>query len=331
MRVVHEPAQLPSLLAQARGEAAAAFGDDRLFLEKYLERPRHVEVQVIADGHGHAVHLGERECSIQRRHQKLIEESPSPVVGGAERERIGALALAAVRAAGYVNAGTVEFLRATDGSVYFMEVNARLQVEHPVTEMVTGIDLVKEMLFVAAGHELGFAQDSVQIDGHAIECRIIAEDPARHFMPAPGTITSQRLPSGPGIRYDGGTAAGFTIPIHYDPLIGKVIAWGRTRGEAIARMGRALEEMRIDGVTTSISFHRALLAHPAFAAGELHTGFLEEHPELLRPVDNPWLDEIAVVAAAVAHFRRVAAGPTDAGARQSLRSAWKWQARGWPR
>jgi len=330
MRIVRSPDELPSLLAQARGEAASAFGDDRVFLEKFVERPRHIEVQVLADSHGRCIHLAERECSIQRRHQKLIEECPSPVVDAATRETIGDLAVKAVQAAGYVNAGTVECLRGEDGSFYFMEVNARLQVEHPVTEMVTGLDLVKAMIHIAAGEPLPLTQDQVEMRGHAIECRIVAEDPTRNFMPSPGLIHSQRSPHGPGIRYDGGTYSGYTVPVHYDPLIGKLVAWGRDRDESIARMARALDELRIDGITTSVSFHRKVMDHPAFRQGELHTGFLEQHPELLSTDDDPWLDEIAVIAAAVAHFRRLELEGTareDAGG-AAARSGWKWQGRG---
>jgi acetyl-CoA carboxylase biotin carboxylase subunit len=332
MRILRHEDEVASLLAQARGEAGSAFGDPTVFLEKYVERPRHIEVQILADAHGGCVHLGERECSIQRRHQKLIEESPSPVCDAATRERIGELAIKAVQAAGYVNAGTVEFLRGEDGSFYFMEVNARLQVEHPVTEMVTGIDLVKEMIHVAAGRELPLTQGDIDLRGHAIECRIIAEDPARNFTPSPGTIRGLRRPTGPGIRYDDGIYAGYTVPVFYDPMVAKLIAWGRGRDESISRMARALDELRIDGLTTSIPFHRQVMAHPAFIEGRLHTGFLDEHPELLEPGDDPWLNEISVIAAAVAHFRRLeessARGMTD-GAKGGG-SAWKWHGRrGW--
>jgi acetyl-CoA carboxylase biotin carboxylase subunit len=329
MRVVRGAAELPSLLDQARGEAASAFGNDTIFLEKYIERPRHIEVQVLADTHGNCIHLGERECSIQRRHQKLIEESPSPVVDEKTQLKIGELALKAVRASGYVNAGTVEFLRGEDGSFYFMEVNARLQVEHPVTEMVTGIDLVKAMIDVAAGRKLKLSQKSIEMRGHAIECRIIAEDPNRNFTPSPGTIRGLRPPSGPGIRYDDGSYAGYTVPVFYDPLVAKLIAWGRDRREAIVRMARALDELRIDGLTTSVSFHRKVMSHPAFLDGELHTGFLEEHRELLEPDADPWLDEIAVVAAAVAHFRQVESD--SARGTETTRTAgsrWRWHGRG---
>jgi acetyl-CoA carboxylase biotin carboxylase subunit len=329
MRVVRNTKELPSLLDQARGEASTAFGDDRVFLEKFVERPRHIEVQILADGQGSCIHLGERECSIQRRHQKLIEESPSPVVNAETRRRIGELAVRAVRAAGYVNAGTVEFLRGEDGSFYFMEVNARLQVEHPVTEMVTGVDLVKAMIEIAAGQGLPLTQEELSLRGHAIECRIIAEDPANNFTPSPGTIRGLRVPSGPGVRYDDGTYPGYTVPMFYDPLVAKLIAWGRDRDEAIQRSARALEELRIDGLMTSVSFHRKVMEHEAFRSGALHTGFLEEHPELLAPQDDRLLEEIAVVAAAVAHFRRAEArsaqGRSDTGGR---RSNWKWYGRG---
>ena len=305
MRVVRASAELPSLLAQAQGEARSSFGDETVFLEKYVDRPRHIEVQVLADAQGNCIHLGERECSIQRRHQKLIEESPSPIIDAATRATIGAMAVKAALACGYVSAGTVEMLRGADGSFYFMEMNTRLQVEHPVTEMVYGVDLVKAMIEIAAGAKLPFTQDQVVPRGHAIECRIIAEDPSRNFMPAPGTIRALRGPGGPGVRYDGGIYGGFTVPVHYDPLLAKLITWGANRNEAAARMTRALDELRVDGVKTSIAFHRRVMTHPAFLAGDLHTGFLEEHPELLTSGKDPWLSEVAVLAAAVAHFRRL--------------------------
>jgi acetyl-CoA carboxylase biotin carboxylase subunit len=332
MRVVREPGQLASLVAQARGEAASAFGDDRIFIEKFVERPRHIEVQILADVHGRTMHLGERECSIQRRHQKLVEESPSPVVDAATRRKLGELAVRAVEAAGYVNAGTVEFLRGADGSFWFMEVNARLQVEHPVTELVYGVDLVQAQIRVAAGERLPFEQEELAPRGHAIECRIIAEDPSRNFMPSPGLIRGERIPSGPGVRYDGGTYAGFHVPVHYDPLIGKLITWGRDRDEAIRRMGRGLDELRIEGVATSVSFLRKLMDHPAFRAGDLSTGFLAEHPELLEPGTDPWLDEIAIVAASIDHFRRVQASSSGARAGAGRGgSPWKRhdRTRGW--
>src|SRR5262245_6209627 len=325
MRIVRSEAELPALLAQARGEARSSFGDETVFLEKYVERPRHIEVQVLADAHGRCVHLGERECSIQRRHQKLIEESPSPVIDDATREAIGAMAVQAAKACNYVSAGTVEMLRGADGSFYFMEMNTRLQVEHPVTEMVYGIDLVKSMIEIAAGAPLPFAQEDVSARGHAIECRIIAEDPARNFMPSPGTIRALRAPSGPGVRYDGGIYGGFAVPVHYDPMLAKLIAWGGDRAEAAARMARALNELRIDGVKTSINFHQRVMTHRAFLAGDLHTGFLEEHPELLARAADPWLEEIALLAAAVAHFRRLERQSSAASTGRTSR--WKQAAR----
>ncbi|HEX4825958.1 MAG TPA: acetyl-CoA carboxylase biotin carboxylase subunit [Candidatus Polarisedimenticolaceae bacterium] len=325
MRIVRSEAELPSLLAQAKGEAGSAFGDATVFLEKYVERPRHIEVQVLADAHGSCVHLGERECSIQRRHQKLIEEAPSPVLDAATRARIGEIAVKAARACGYVSAGTIEMLRGADGSFYFMEMNTRLQVEHPVTEMIYGVDLVKAMIGIAAGGKLPFRQDGLVPRGHAIECRIIAEDPERNFMPAPGTIRALRAPTGPGVRYDGGVYGGFTVPVFYDPMLAKLIAWGHDRAEAAARMARALNELRIDGIKTSINFHRRVMTHPAFLAGDLHTGFLEEHPELVAPAADPWLEEIALLAAAVAHFRRLERqSQTGPGGRPSR---WKQAAR----
>ena len=331
MRVARNERELPALLAQARGEARSAFGDPTLFLEKLIVRPRHIEVQVLADAHGTCLALGERECSIQRRHQKLIEESPSPAVDAQTRASLQELALRAVRAVGYVNAGTVEFLRDADGRFYFIEVNARLQVEHPVTEMVTGIDLVRSMIEIAGGGTVPARQEDIELRGHAVECRIVAEDPARNFLPSPGTIRGLRTPSGPGIRYDDGTYAGWTVPVHYDPMIAKLVAWGRSRSESISRMARALDELRIDGLTTSIPLHRKVMASEAFQRGELHTGFLEQHPELLVPAADPWLDDIAVVAAAIAHFRRMEARSAAGGTNDTPgRSAWRRGGRaGW--
>jgi acetyl-CoA carboxylase biotin carboxylase subunit len=329
MRVVNSADELPSLLAQAKGEAASAFGDDTVFLEKFVEKPRHIEVQVIADTHGNCVHLGERECSIQRRHQKLIEESPSPVVTPEDRAMIGDLAVKAAQAAGYSSAGTVEFLRGADGSFYFMEVNARLQVEHPVTEMVTGIDLVRTMIEVAAGKKLPFTQDDIELRGHSIECRIIAEDPARNFMPSPGKIRGLRAPMGPGVRYDGGTYPGYEVPIFYDPMLAKLVVWGADRQQAIARMRRALDEYRVDGIRTSVPFHRKLMDSKKFAAGDMHTCYLDEHPELMKASPDPWLSEIAVIAASVAHFREVERKSAQARmSGGSDRSYWKWVHRG---
>jgi acetyl-CoA carboxylase biotin carboxylase subunit len=331
MRAVQGASEMPSLFAQAQGEAKAAFGDDTVFLEKLVVRPRHIEVQVLADAHGRCIHLGERECSIQRRHQKLIEEAPSPAIDETTRREIGAMAVRAAQACGYVSAGTVEMLRGDDGSFYFMEMNTRLQVEHPVTEMVYGIDLVKAMIEIAAGRPLPWSQDELVARGHAIECRIIAEDPERGFVPSPGTIRALRAPGGPGLRWDSGVYGGFTVPVHYDPMLAKLIAWGATRDEAASRMARALDELRVDGIRTSINFHRRVMTHPAFLSGALHTGFLAEHPELTRAAEDSWLQEVAVLAAAIAHFRRLERLSAQGGPPAPRASAWKRPVPGWRR
>ncbi|HHK42289.1 MAG TPA: acetyl-CoA carboxylase biotin carboxylase subunit [Planctomycetaceae bacterium] len=303
MRVVDGPEEMASALERARSEAQTSFANPTVYIERYIRRPRHIEVQVLFDSHGNGVSFGERECSIQRRHQKIIEESPSPVIDPETREKIGEMALSAARAADYVGAGTVEFLRDDDGSFYFMEVNARLQVEHPVTEEVYGRDLVKAQIRVAAGEKLRWTQQQLVPRGHAIECRITAEDPERNFMPCPGRIEAVRVPSGPGIRDDSAVSAGYTIPIHYDPMIGKLIARGASRGEAIRRMRRALEEYRLEGITTNIPFLRKLMDHPDFVAGNLHTGFIAEHEEQLHQVADPSADEITLCAAAIHAYR----------------------------
>jgi acetyl-CoA carboxylase biotin carboxylase subunit len=275
MRVVHTPQDLATALQTARQESEAAFGDGQVYVEKYIEEPRHIEVQILADRHGAVVHLGARDCSIQRRHQKLIEEAPPPRL----RERtLAVLTRAAVRAAqviGYVNAGTVEFLVDAQETVYFMEMNTRIQVEHPVTEMVTGLDLVKEQIRIAAGERLPFGQRDVELRGHALECRINAEDPRHDFRPSPGVITTFHPPGGPGVRVDTHCYPGYTIPPHYDSLMAKVITWGRDRDEAIARMRRALMEFEIGGVRTTIPFHLRVLDNAFFRRGEVYTNFVQ--------------------------------------------------------
>ncbi len=273
-KVVYAPEEVPAALESARREAQNYFGNPAVYVEKYIRGPRHVEIQIFADGHGHVVHLGERDCSIQRRHQKLIEEAPSPAVDEALRQRMGEAAVRAARAVGYVGAGTVEFLLAPDGRFYFLEMNTRIQVEHPVTEMVTGIDLVQEQLRVAAGLPLSFRQEDVVLRGHALECRINAEDPSQNFRPASGQITLYRAPAGPWVRVDSGVGPGSVVPPQYDSLLAKVIVWGRTRAEAIARMERALAEFRIEGVPTTIPFHRLALAHPVFREGKADITFV---------------------------------------------------------
>ena len=274
MRVVPEPDALESALATAAAEAAAAFGDAAVYLERFLPDPRHVEIQILMDGQGQGIHLGERDCSIQRRHQKLLEEAPSPALTDALRQAMGRAALSVAQAAGYRNAGTVEFLLDERGSFYFMEMNTRIQVEHPVTEMVTGVDLVKAQLRIAAGEPLPLSQADVRISGHSLECRINAEDPDR-FLPSPGRLTNFRPPGGPGVRVDSHAYAGYVVPPYYDSLLGKVIVHAHDRGEAIARMQRALGEMQIQGVQTTIPFHQKVLRHPDFLAGRTSTRFLE--------------------------------------------------------
>jgi acetyl-CoA carboxylase biotin carboxylase subunit len=279
MRIAHNAEELASSLSSAAQEAEAAFGDPAVYLERQLQKPRHIEVQILGDRHGNLVHLGERECSIQRRHQKIVEECPSPLGGGALRERLGQAALAVGRNVGYYSAGTVEFLVESEkpDSFYFLEMNTRLQVEHPVTELVTNIDIVCAQLRIAAGERLSWRQEDVRLRGAAVECRIYAEDSTRNFLPAPGIVTELAEPAGPGIRNDSALYRGYEIPVHYDPLVSKLIAYGNNRDEAVRRMLRALGEYRVGGIPTSISFLRRLISHPDFRSGKLHTGFLAEH------------------------------------------------------
>src|SRR6478672_13436259 len=274
MRIVRAAAELPNLLRTAQREAEAAFGNGDVYVEKYLENPRHIEFQVLGDHHGNVIHLGERECSIQRRHQKLIEESPSPALTDKVRRKMGGVVADAARAVQYTNAGTFEFLMDAKGNFYFMEVNTRIQVEHPVTEMVTGIDLVKEQIRIAAGHKLSMRQSDVTFTGHSIECRINAEDPET-FAPSPGVIHAFNVPGGPGVRFDSFAHAECTISPYYDSMIGKLIVHGRDRGEAIARMRRTLEMTVIEGIKTSVPLDLKIINEPDFAAGRLSTAFME--------------------------------------------------------
>ncbi len=298
MRVVGEPADLRDALQAARREAQSAFGDPHVLLEKYFPAIHHVEIQVLGDHHGQLLHLYERECSVQRRHQKIIEESPAPVVRDpALREAIAAAAVRLAAAAGYTNAGTVEFIVEPAGGFYFLEMNTRLQVEHPVTELVTGIDLVNWQLRVAAGEPLPFAQSDVRQRGHAIECRVYAEDPAAGFLPSIGRIAHYVRPAGPGLRVDDGIEAGSEVTPYYDPMLAKVITWGQDRPEAIRKMGRALREMVVLGVTTNVPFLRAILEEPAFLAGETSTHFLAEHlPDWQPPAEVSEMEWIAAAA-----------------------------------
>ncbi len=278
MRAVMGPDELEAQYRAARTEAANAFGNDAVYLERLIQRPRHIEIQVLADTHGNAIHLCERDCSIQRRHQKLLEEAPSPALDEELRQRMGETAVKAVREVGYVNAGTIEFLLDTDGSFYFMEMNTRIQVEHPVSEMITGIDLVKEQIRIAAGEPMSIADAApFSPDGHSIEFRINAEDPAKNFLPSPGRITKLMLPGGPGVRVDTHIYEGYSIPPTYDSLVAKLIVWGRDREEAIARGKRALEETVIEGIATTIPFHLEVLEQDAFKEGAVYTDFIEAH------------------------------------------------------
>ncbi|NLT93221.1 MAG: acetyl-CoA carboxylase biotin carboxylase subunit [Actinobacteria bacterium] len=277
IRIVKDLSELGSAVRQAQAEAEAAFGNGAVYVEKYIGAPRHVEIQVLADGRGHGVHLGERDCSIQRRHQKLIEEAPSPAVDADLRAEMGAAAVAAALAADYEGAGTVEFLLDRDGSFYFMEMNTRVQVEHCVTEMVSGVDIVKTGIRIAAGEGLPLRQEDIELEGHAIEFRINAEDPAQGFMPSPGVVTRWAPPGGPWVRLDSHVYQGYAVPPFYDSLLGKLIVWGRDREEALARSRWALDQFVVDGVKTVIPFHRRVLDHPLFMAGDVTTHFIEDH------------------------------------------------------
>jgi len=314
MKVIESEAELAPAIESTAQAARSAFGDATVYLERFVREPRHIEIQVICDSHGNAVHLGERECSIQRRHQKIMEETPSPALTAEIRAAMGAAAIRAAKAAGYVNAGTVEFIF-SDGEFFFLEVNARLQVEHPITEAVTGIDLVKEQIRVAAGLELGFKQRDVEWNGHAIEMRINAEDPLRKFIPNPRRISRWVAPSGPGVRVDSGFGPGSDVPPNYDSLIAKLIVHGSDRAEAIARAGRALREFVVVGPATTIPYHRAILDNADFRAGNLSTRFIEDHPQLVEqarvfaadqsPFDyGPDPRHVAAAAAAVATMVR---------------------------
>ena len=329
MRLVRGEEDLRSSLRMAKSEAKSAFSNDSIYIEKYIENPRHVEIQILGDRHGNYVHLGERECSIQRRHQKVIEESPSVVITPEVRAAMGKVAIDAGRAANYEGVGTVEFLVDKDINFYFLEMNTRLQVEHPVTEMVTGVDIVKEQIRIAAGEKLSLRQEDVKQTGHAIECRVYAEDPDRNFMPCPGLITSLRTPGGPGVRDDSGVFEGFEIPIYYDPIISKLVAWGKDRGEAVARMKRALREYVVTGVKTTIPFHIRVMNNQHFLEGDFDTNFIDKvfcQEESERALPH---FEVAVIAAAIQLFlderkRAIAGRPAGTGEPASM---WKYSSR----
>jgi acetyl-CoA carboxylase biotin carboxylase subunit len=307
MRLVRAEGELENALARARGEARASFGDDSLYVEKYVEQPRHIEIQILADTHGNVIHLFERECSVQRRHQKVVEEAPGNGISEALRAQMGAAAVAAARAVDYVGAGTCEFLVDKNDDFFFLEMNTRVQVEHAVTEAITGVDIVKAMIRAAAGDPLGIDQEKLAIRGHAIEARIYAEDPDQKFAPSPGEIVVYRPPDGIGVRVDSGVYQGATVTVHYDPMVAKLIAWGEDRPEAIARLERALSEFVVKGIKTSIPFHQKLVRHPVFLKGRYDTGFIDEHMDGGRGAAEPDDEEtkrVAYMLAAIASYRR---------------------------
>ena len=323
MRAVHDAGDLLEAVAAARREAGHAFGDATVYFERLLIRPRHIEIQVFGDSHGGAVHLLERECSIQRRHQKVVEEAPSPALSEDLRERMGAAAVAAARAVDYVGAGTVEFMLDATGEFFFLEMNTRLQVEHPVTEEILGVDLVAAQLAVAQGEPLPWSQDQISARGHAIEVRLYAEDPARGFLPATGTLVRYRPPTGPGVRHDGGVVEGDPVTPHYDPMLAKLIAWGPDRAQAIGRMRAALARWEIHGVQTNLGFLQAVCDHAAFAAGETHTGFIAEHfPEGTLAPHEP--GDAELVALAVSELLAPARGATGVSGGSSVSPSAPW-------
>src|SRR5512144_90930 len=333
MREVESLEEMPTLLQSARREAESAFGDGNVYLEKLIEGARHIEFQILADSHGNVIHLGERECSLQRRHQKLLEESPSPFIGDDEdmRQRMGSVAVRSAQSVGYVNAGTIEFLVDKDKNFYFLEMNTRLQVEHPVTEMVTGVDIVKEQIRIARGRRLRYTQDDIKLHGWAIECRINAEDPYNNFMPSTGRITHSLLPTGPGVRVDTGVYPGFEITPFYDPMIAKLIVWGETRAQAILRMRRALEEYRIVGVRTNIPFHQTLMDSHRFMGGQFDTRFVEERFSMQDAAEaSADQAEIAAILATLVAHRETERSAHVVNRNERDTSNWKWVGR-WER
>jgi acetyl-CoA carboxylase, biotin carboxylase subunit len=333
MRLVTDPAELRSAFETAQSEAASAFGDSALYLEKAIERPRHIEIQIFADTQGNVVHLGERECSIQRRHQKVIEECPSPINDTGLRERMGTAAVKIAQAVNYTGAGTVEFLLAdATREFYFLEMNTRLQVEHPVTELVTGIDLVREQINVATGAPLSFKQEDVTWQGHAIECRVYAEDPNNNFFPSPGRITYLQTPAGPGIRDDSGVDASSEVSIHYDSLISKLAAWGRNRAEAVNRLRRALAEYHVGGIKTTLPFFRQIVSDEEFIAGRLDTGFIgrfqerQSHAEAADKESGTKLVDMALIAAAL-HYSELQKHSVPANGDTKIQNRWKLSGR----
>ncbi|TET79046.1 acetyl-CoA carboxylase biotin carboxylase subunit, partial [candidate division TA06 bacterium] len=325
MRVARNRAELKAAIEAGMREAQTAFGNPSVYIEKYLARPRHIEFQILADQHGNAVHLFERECSIQRRHQKIVEESPSVALDSELREKMGATAIKAIRASNYTNAGTVEFLVDEDRKdpFYFLEVNARVQVEHPVTELVTGIDIVKQQILIASGEKLPFTQPDISQRGHAIECRVYAEDPERSFLPSPGRIAFLKEPFGPGVRHDCGIYSGWEVPVHYDPILSKVITWGEDRETARIRMINALSEYVLLGIKTTIEFSRALLSHKNFIAGDTHTDFIEKNMSgWCSSSGNSDSVKVALIAAAIAASRDKKPAASNSVRRREAPSPW---------
>jgi acetyl-CoA carboxylase, biotin carboxylase subunit len=331
MRKVDSLKEMADLLLSARREAEASFGDGNVYLEKLVQGARHIEFQIMADGHGNVIHLGERECSLQRRHQKLLEESPSPFLDQNLRDTMGQVAVKAAQSVEYLNAGTIEFLVDKNKNFFFLEMNTRLQVEHPVTEMVTGVDIVAEQIRIARGRQLSYSQNDIHFNGHAIECRINAEDPYNGFLPSTGRITHSLLPTGPGIRVDTGVYPGFEITPYYDPMIAKLIVWGETRGQAILRMRRALEEYRIVGVRTNIPFHQTMMDSHRFMAGQYDTRFVEERFSMAEMQERKTsYEEIAALFATLAAHDEAQRAAQIVRPAERDTSNWKWVGR-WER
>jgi len=327
MRLVHNPNELEDGFRIASSESMAAFGNPSLYIEKYIEDPHHIEIQILADRHGNVIHLGERDCSIQRRHQKIIEETPSPFINDEIRAKMGEIAIKAAKAVNYMNAGTIEFLVDGNKNFYFMEMNTRLQVEHPITEMVTGIDIVKEQIYIASGLPISYKQADIKFRGHAIECRIYAEDPDNSFYPCPGLIKGLRLPGGPGIRDDSGVYEGYEVPIYYDPLLSKLVVWGRNREEAIKRMSRALEEYKVEGIKTTIPFYRRVMADENYISGIFNTRYVDQvFSKIDEKREHPLLP-IAIIAASIAEYESKQINKSINNKANSKINEWKMHGR----
>lgn len=320
MRKVMSEAEFEKAFRQAKSEAKSSFGDDRVYIEKFLEEPRHIEIQILGDKYGNVIYLGERECSVQRRHQKVIEEAPSPFITEKMRKEMGETAVKAAKAVGYFSAGTVEFLVDKHRNFYFLEMNTRLQVEHPITEWITGLDLVEYQIRIAAGEKLDLKQEDVSIRGHAIECRIYAEDPDKNFMPSPGLIKKLTVPSGPGVRDDSGVSEGSEVSLYYDPMISKLSVFHKDRQSAIKRMLRALDEYIIAGIKTNIEFHKKVLTHPAFVSGKYDTTFIDNNMDNLKGFEATD-EDVAVVAALI----KYASGVSSVPAKKREKTASKWK------